>query len=55
MKKVLVFLSRIFGFFLFKNAPQALPMRRRRSKMAPQAKILKNIAKKMMFQEKKYL
>ena len=55
MKKVLVFLSRIFRFFLFKNAPQALPMRCRRSKIAPQAKFLKNIPKNMIFQEKKQL
>ena len=55
MKKVLVFLSRIFRFFLFKNAPQALPMRCRRSKMAPQVKFLKNMHKTLIFQEKKYL
>ena len=51
-KKVLVFYLWNFRFSLSKNTPQALQVHDRRSKMAAQTKLLKNMPKHWFFRRK---
>ena len=50
-----LFLSRTFFYFSAQKRAAGVPAAQRRSKMTPKLKLLKNMHKLLIFQEKKYL